>query len=123
LWKTQKETWFTIRNKQHKSGQKQNVTQQLLPCSILFAVPSLLPQPHITNANSVLPASVVPVPSGFTNQGQTVQYVAIPAEHRPPFTYSEFVRGGGFQRGFGDGLQRGRGDTAGEKTKQSQWIT
>ena len=85
-------------NKKHKSGQKQNVTQQLLPSSIPFMVPSLLSQLHTANANSIVPASVVPIPIGFTNQGQTFQFGGIPAEHMPPFTYSEFVTGGGFQR-------------------------
>ena len=83
-----------------------------LPTSVPFVVPNLLPQPHtiLKNANSVLPAPVVSIPSGFTNQGQNVQFVAIPAEHMSASNYSDFRRGAGFHRGFGgDGSLRGRG--------------
>ena len=51
---------------------------------------------------------VVPVPSGFATQGQNIQFVAIPANQLPPFTFSDFRGGGSYQRGFARGSFRGR---------------
>ena len=105
-------------NKKHKSGNKQN-NQQLLPAQVPIAIPAqvpitmptLFPQPPSANANPALQNPMVSMPSGFTNQGSSVQYIAIPAGHIPPFTYSEFSRGGGnFHRGSNNGRNsRGRG--------------
>ena len=72
-------------------------------------MPTLFPQPQSANASPVLQTPMVSMPSGFTNQGQNVQYVAIPAGHIPPFTYSEFIQGGGdFHRGSNSGRNSGR---------------
>ena len=78
---------------------------------IPVAVPNLFPQPHTINANPMMQTPVVSIPSGFSNQGQNVQFVAIQAEHMQPFNYSEFSQGGGgFHRGLnGDSSFRGRG--------------
>ena len=66
------------------------------------------PKSVMTGANSLGPASGVPVASGFNNQEQAVQYVAIPAGQMPAFTDTEFMHGGvGFQSG--GGFQRGGG--------------
>ena len=86
----------TNSNKKHKSGNKQN-NQQLLPAQVPIAIPAqvpinmptLFPQPS-ANANPTLQNPMVSMPSGFTNQGSNVQYIAITAGHIPPFTYSEF---------------------------------
>ena len=103
--------------KKHKSGNKQH-NQQLLPAQVPIAIPAqvpitmptLFPQPS-ANANPTLQNPLVSMPSGFTNQGSNVQYIAIPAGHIPPFTFSEFSRGGGdFHRGSNNGRNsRGRG--------------
>ena len=85
-------------------------------CFIPFAIPNILTQSVMNSANSMGPASGVPVVSGFNNQVQAMQYVAIPAGQMPNFTFNEFIHGGGrfqhgggFQRGGGNGqTQRGR---------------
>ena len=79
-------------------------------------MPNLFPQPQTINANPMMQTPVVSIPSGFTNQGQNVQFVAIPAGHFPSFSYSEFSRGGGdFYRGSNGGLHlEQEGDAAGE---------
>ena len=51
---------------------------------------------------------MVSVPSSYATQGQNIQFVAIPANQLPPFTFSDFRGGGSFQRGFSRGSIRGR---------------
>ena len=95
--------------KKLKSGRKQNFTQQQLPIPVSIATSNIAPQPLAINTNTIMPSQpMLSVPSEFASQGQNIQFVAIPAEQMPPFTFSEFRGGGGFQRGLAGGSFRGR---------------
>ena len=97
-------------DKKHKHGSKQSNIQQILHSQVAVAMPSLLPQPQMASVNTILPTSMVSIPSGFSNQGTNVQYVTIPAGQMPPFSFSDFNRGrGDFHRGSGGRSARFRG--------------
>ena len=86
-------------NKKHKSGQKQDADVQPMPIPVAISNQSMAPQQIAMNANTIMPSQqVVSVPSGFATQGQNIQFVAIPANQLPPFTFSDFRGGGSFQR-------------------------
>ena len=96
-------------NKKHKPGLKQNVDVQPVPIPLAIANQSMAPQQIAMNTSAMMPTQqMVSVPSSYATQGQNIQFVAIPANQLPPFTFSDFRGGGSFQRGFNRGSMRGR---------------
>ena len=85
-----------------------------MPIPVAISNQSMAPQQIAMNANTIMPSQqVVSVPSGFATQGQNIQFVAIPANQLPPFTFSDFRGGGSFQRGFAGGSFKGRSGSYG----------
>ena len=65
-----------------------------------------------------------PTQSGLTNDGQKIQFVAIPADQLPYFSFSAFRSGGSFHRGPAGGPFRGRrGRHVAEDTRETKVRT
>ena len=96
-------------NKKHKLGSKQESVQQPTPNAVSISSQNMAVQPLAMNTNTIMaPQPMLSVPSGFGTPGQNIQFVAIPANQLPQFTFSEFRGGGSFHRGFAGGSFRGR---------------
>jgi len=96
-------------NKKHKLGSKQESVQQPTPNAVSISSQNMAAQPLAMNTNTIMaPQPMLSVPSGFGTPGQNIQFVAIPANQLPQFTFSEFRGGGNFHRGFAGGSFRGR---------------
>ena len=76
--------------KKHGSKYNSNKKHKLLPTQVPVAMPTMFTHFQVANAISLLQTPMVSIPSGFPNQGQNVQYMAIPAGQLPPFSYSDF---------------------------------
>ena len=83
-------------DKKHKSGQS-NISIQQTSGNKPTAI-SVTSTP-LTTVNTILPSQFVQPTQGHTNNEQNIQYVAVPVDQVPQFSFNDFRAGGSIHTG------------------------